>query len=72
MKCFHQYANLENQQNSIWEIKNHEGALVKLFKDKEEKGVHYFSLLLKELVVPYWENNASPYSSPKSDNGRNE
>jgi hypothetical protein len=45
---FHQYVNNCKNFNTIWEIQNHEGEVVRSFKEKVEAIVHHFKSLFKE------------------------
>ena len=47
-KVFHNYATHRRNINTICEIKNHEGRLVRTFEEKADVGVAYFQKILKE------------------------
>jgi hypothetical protein len=42
-KFFHYFVNYCKSLNTIWEIRNREGVMVKSFVDKAEASCHHFS-----------------------------
>ena len=47
-KFFHSYATHRRNINTICEIKNHEGRLVRAFEEKADARVAYFQKIFKE------------------------